>query len=83
MLSDLVLRAKEDGLINGTDKISPEKKLFYKLLANPQPLSEDSIAIHCEESFSSYCSTRCLYVTQFWKISLNVTLKYVKLHNLL
>jgi len=24
-----------------------------------------------------------LYVTQFWKISLNVTLKYVKLHNLL
>jgi len=23
------------------------------------------------------------FVTQFWKISLNVTLKYVKLHNLL
>ena len=36
----------------------------------------------CTHAFVTFCA-QAIFVTGFWKISLNVTLKYIELHNLL
>ena len=43
----------------------------------------DHHCVGCTIMLSCLMSDSTIYVTRFWKISLDVTLKYIELHNLL